>query len=59
MSNEIRAAIRAVVAATKAELASGTVKPELRDLTEKAIAAADKAVGAGSNNNQTRPWRRS
>jgi len=44
MSNDIKAAIRALVELEKAKLASGKTDPALRVLTEKAIAAAERAV---------------
>ena len=57
MSSEIKAAIRAVVAATKSELATGQVSPEQRRLTQKAIEAAEKVVGP-TTGAQTRQRRR-
>lgn len=57
MSNEIKAAIRAVVAATKAELGTGKIHPELQRLTQKAIEAAEQAVGVDTGSARTRPKR--
>lgn len=45
MSNDTKAAIRAIIAAIRAEQAAGQASPVLRQLTERAIAAAEKAAG--------------
>ena len=50
MSNEIKAAIRATLMAVKAGLAMGKTSPELQQLTQKAIRAAEKVVGADTDN---------
>ncbi len=57
MSNEIKAAIRATLAAVKAELATVKNSPELKELTQKAIEAAEKVVGTttGAQTSQRRP----
>jgi hypothetical protein len=47
MSNEIKAAVRATVKAIKAEMTKGETKPELQDLTRRAIEAAERAIGPG------------
>ena len=45
MSNDIKTAIKATLAAVKAELGTGKTSPELQQLTRKAIEAAEKVVG--------------
>lgn len=45
MTNDIKAAIKATLAAVKVELATSTISPELQAPTQKAIEAAEKVVG--------------
>ena len=44
MTSDIKAAIKATLAAVKVELATSTISPELQAVTKKAIAAAEKVV---------------
>jgi hypothetical protein len=45
MSNEIKAAIRATIAALRDEIATGRTEPGHQRLVEDKIAAAEKIVG--------------
>ena len=57
MNNKIETAIRATVAAMKAELATSKASPDLQRLSQQAIEAAEKAVGGNTGAAQTRPRR--